>query len=310
MKSAWLLVFLVAVALGGCSGLQQYPDVPNNYEKALQELDPAYQAALEDMYNKAGNPDAQKAVRNKLIEQRMAVIDEAYRTFEAGLTKENVAAELAVALAGVGVGAAGSLAAESASQILSAVSGGLAGAQAAYQKSALYDRAATALLAQMRAGRKVIAAQIFSRWKLSIEEYPLWLARSDLEAYIFAGSLPGAIVATAADASVKEREATSILMGEITKESVTPEMFDARAALKVTIDGLDADKAKALITIVKTEFAAAPGIVNFIDEQYPEGDRAADQTGSKAKTVLKRAVNFTAKTAADVDKWNAAIANL
>ena len=137
----------------------------------------------------------------------MAVIDAYFKEFQAGLVKENVQTEFGIALLGIGVGAAGSLVPETASQILSAVSGGLAGAQAAYSKAVLYDKAMSALLAQMQAGRKAVAAQIFEKWNMGLDEYPMWMARTDLDAYYFAGSLPGAILGTAADAKVKNDEA-------------------------------------------------------------------------------------------------------
>jgi len=87
------------------------------------------------------------------------------------------------------------------------VSGGLAGGQAAYSKAVLYDKAMSALIAQMQASRKAVAVEIFQRWNEDIDRYPMWMARTDLEAYYFAGSLPGAILATAADAKVKDVQA-------------------------------------------------------------------------------------------------------
>ena len=205
------------------------------------------------------------------------------------------------------MGAAGSLVAETASQILSAVSGGLAGAQAAYGKAVLYDKAMASLLAQMRASRKAVAARIFQRWTLDLEKYPLWLARIDLDAYYFAGSLPGAILATAADAKTKEDQADVILLRAITPESASDAMFIRRSGLGNTIDGLDATKAKALVAKIETEF---PEVKPFIDAQYPSASMAADADGSKAKTVLKRAVVFTVRGPEDAETWQSAIGGL
>jgi hypothetical protein len=300
---------IVALGLGGCAGLRQFPEVSQNPERALHELDAGYEAVLVQIYGPDGgqpqvSAEQQKRIRNKLIETRMALIDIHFREFEAGLVKENVRTEFGIALLGVGVGAAGSLVAETASQILSAVSGGLAGAQAAYGKAVLYDKAMSSLLAQMRASRKVMAAQIFQRWTLAIEKYPLWLARTDLEAYYFAGSLPGAILATAADAKTKEAQADGILLRAITPSSASNEMFVTRAVLGHTIDGLDVTRAKALVAKIESEF---PEITPFIDAQYPAATRAADADGSKAKTVLKRAAVLTVRSPEDAGKWQSAI---
>lgn len=213
MKKGLLLALIVAFGLGGCAGLTQFPEVARDYDTALRGLDADYASALDLIYGKevvpATSVDAAKAklIRNRMMERRMAVIDAHFKEFQAGLVKENVRADFGIALVGIGVGAAGSLVAETASQILSAVSGGLAGAQAAYGKAVLYDKAMSALLAQMQAGRKVVAAQIFEKWNLGVDEYPMWMARTDLEAYYFAGSLPGAILGTAADAKVKDDDA-------------------------------------------------------------------------------------------------------
>ena len=124
MKSGRLLMFIAALVLAGCAGLEQYPETTKDYKEALRDLDPEYLAALIEMA--AATTETQKTnIRDRLIEERMAVIDSKYGTFEASLTKESVAAQLGIALVGIGVGAAGSFAAETASQMLSAASGGL-----------------------------------------------------------------------------------------------------------------------------------------------------------------------------------------
>ena len=217
MAKSGLLALVVAFAFVGCAGLRQFPEVPQDYKMALEGLDADYAATLDTIYGKDGLPstvDATKArlLRNRMMERRMAVIDAYYKEFQAGLVKENVRADFFLSLIGIGVGAAGSLVAETASQILSAVSGGLAGGQAAYGKAVLYDKAMSALVAQMQASRKVIAADIFQRWNEDIEQYPMWMARTDLENYYFAGSLPGAILATAADAKEKDARAEDKLL--------------------------------------------------------------------------------------------------
>lgn len=212
MTKGWLLA-LIAFGLVGCAGLRQFPQVTQDHDAALADLDRDYALAVEQIYGKRDAPNTNidtakaKAVRNRIIETRMAVIDAYFQDFQSGLVKENVRADFLISLLGVGVGAAGALASETTSQILSAVSGGLAGGQAAYGKAVLYDKAMSALVAQMQASRKAVAAEIFQRWTEDIDRYPMWMARRDLEAYYFAGSLPGAILATAADAKVKDAQA-------------------------------------------------------------------------------------------------------
>ncbi len=170
-----------------------------------------------------------KRIRNEEIERRLAVIDANFKNFEIALAKENVQVDFLVAVVQVGVGGAGALVAETASQMLSAATAGLAGAQEAYSKAALFEKALSALLQQMIASRKAILVQIYQGRTQSIDEYPLSAAVQDLDAYYFAGSLPGAIVATSADATVKNNEAQ-----------------DKLAKLRVTVFSEDASKLKSI----------------------------------------------------------------
>lgn len=204
---AWIVSLCVAGFLGGCAGLNQFPDVSADYRKDLNDLDPDYDTALEDIKNAAGNLSEQGRIRNEEIDRRIRVIDLNFTEFQAALAKENVGADFLVGVAGVGAGGVGALVSETASQILSAVSGGLAGTKAAYAEAALFERTLSALLAQMIAGRNSVLVRIYEGRTLSIEEYPLSAAVRDLEAYYFAGSIPGAVVATSADAKVKNDEA-------------------------------------------------------------------------------------------------------
>ena len=59
----------------------------------------------------------------------------------------------------------------------------------------------------MIASRKAIRVKILEGMTKNINEYTLMEADHDIESYYFAGSLPGAVVATSADAKVKNDEA-------------------------------------------------------------------------------------------------------
>ena len=204
---AWIAVICMAGLLGGCAGLSQFPVASTNYEEDLGTLDPDYAKALADIQTNANDPDEQERIRNEEIDRRLRVIDLHFAEFQKGLARENVGADFLVGVTEVGVGAAGALVAETVSQILSAVSGGLAGTRAAYTKAALFEKTLSALLGQMIAGRNSILANIYDGRTRDIDEYPLSAAVRDLEAYNFAGSLPGAVVGTAADATVKNSRA-------------------------------------------------------------------------------------------------------
>ena len=193
-----------ALALGACTGLQQFPKVSEDYTGDLNKQDLAYETALA-LINAPG-ADAKK-IRNEEIDRRLRVIDLNFGKFLRGLVTEGVATDLGVALAQLGLGGAGALVSGAASQIISAVSGGLAGAQEAYSKAALYDQTLSALVAQMIASRKAVRVIIITNRAQGIDEYSLSDATGDLDAYEYAGSLPGALKGTAADATVKEDKA-------------------------------------------------------------------------------------------------------
>lgn len=332
MMKRLLLVLIIAFGLGGCTGLTQFPVATKDYNQALRDLDADYAMTVNRIYGPVlteGNgggttpstgsmksafvpPSAeeQKQIRKEMMERRMAVIDAYFKEFQAGLVKENVRSEFGIELLGVGVGAAGSLVPETASQILSAVSGGLAGAQAAYGKATLYEKTMSALVAQMRASRKEVAAQIFQRWNLDLDLYPMWMARMDLDAYYFAGSLPGAILSTAADAKLKEKKADEILLRPITTVNATEAMFDQRDDLKSIISKLDGFKAKKLVAAIENAASRSECFKEakkILDDQYPIGLRSKDTDGKKAIVVLRRAVVHSVRSPGDTIEWETLI---
>jgi hypothetical protein len=206
MQTSRILVLSLMLGVGGCVGLQQYPKVSTSAETDLTTRDADYLQVLARIAE-AGSPEKEKQLRNEAIDKRLRVIDLNFQDFETALAKENVRADFGIAAVQVGLGAAGALVSETASQILSAVSGGLAGTQAAYGRAALFNQAFPALLAQMIASRNAVLVLIYEGKTRTLEEYPLATAIRDLDAYYFAGSLPGAVVATSADATAKNAAA-------------------------------------------------------------------------------------------------------
>ena len=256
-------LLIAALTLGGCTGLEQFPRTSKDYVGDLDKLDPDYLKALGQIEGAAGNSEQQKLLRDLEIDRRLRVIDLNFSQFRKGLARENVAVDFGVAIVAVGLGATGALVAETASQILSAVSGGLAGAQQAYSKAALYDQTLSALLAQMIASRKAVLVKIYEGRAQGIDVYPLSAAVKHLEAYEFAGSLPGAVVATSADAKVKNDQAQNQL--DIMLDD-TYEFDNASNLLRgfwkpdgKTIDA--ANKAKIDACMTKENLVTGPGTI-------------------------------------------------
>ncbi len=326
MMKRLLLALIVAFGLGGCAGLTQFPVVTKDYNQALRDLDADYAVTVNRIYGPdliegtgAGttpstgstksafvppSAEEQKRIRRAMMERRMAVIDAYFKEFQAGLVKENVRSEFGIALLSVGVGAAGALVPETASQILSAVSGGLAGAQAAYGKAALYEKTMSALLAQMQAGRKAVAAQIFQSWNLDLDQYPMWMARTDLDAYYFAGSLPGAILGTAADAKVKETQADDQI--KLVRSADFNKKLELAKPIGVRLMNLTPDQALALAKLMEPHIEKrGQDLKNILKGLDPKDERLTD--GSKAKQVLSTWQAFDDRDATSMKQWTDAL---
>ena len=185
MKSTLMRLVVVAslgMVVAACTGLQQFPKVSKDYAADLKKIDPDYEKALAKINAKDVSENEKERIRNEEIDRRLRVIDLNFSEFRRGLAKEGVAADFGVALVQLGLGGAGSLVSETVSQILSATSAGLAGAQQAYSKAALYEKTVSALLAQMIASRKAVLVNIFTGRTKGIDDYPLSAAVLDLEA--------------------------------------------------------------------------------------------------------------------------------
>ena len=137
------IVFLLSLGvLSGCAGLTQFPATSLHYGHDLTKKDPDYAAALGEIM-KETDANKKRDLRNAEIDRRLRVIDLNFDAFVAALSKESVRANFGVAVAQVGLERA--TVAQTASQILSATSGALAGTQQAYGKAVLYDQAFSAL---------------------------------------------------------------------------------------------------------------------------------------------------------------------
>ncbi len=298
-------LLIAALTLGGCAAaLQGFPDRVADTETELTALEPFMSTDAIKNY-KAATGDAKKLLRDEYVNARITAINLHFGEFERDLFQEGVGSGIGTDWIKLALGGAGAVYA-GASQALSAATVGIEGAKASFDKQAFFENTITTLFAAMDANRKTVLVKIREGLGQPVASYPLTQAMADLEDYYNAGTIPGALISINADSGAKAETAV-IDLREITAEAVTKEMFDRRKALMNTIDGLDKDKAIALLTKIETEF---PEIKPFM-ARYTDAIRAADAaTGRKAKKLLKQAVPLTAKSRDDADKWQAAINNL
>lgn len=262
-----LTSFAMVLFLIGCAGFRQFPERSENSGVDLAAHDPEYAKALADI-SITSDPEAKQAIRNRLVSERIRLIDLHFEEFERSLAQENVVAKFGTAAITVGLGAAGAVAGGGASQAMSAATAALTGTKEAYDKVALFDQAMPALLAQMIATREAILVRILSGMQQSITDYPLVLAVRDTCSYYLAGSIPGAIMATSSDASNKADRAAE----ELTSKFVADDPGKAiRAFWKPDGKTIDPEHEKTILAFFKRNKIEGESITFFTtSEQYAE----------------------------------------
>ncbi len=145
-----------------------------------------------------------KLYRNEIVDARMVEIDRRFAEFERELHKQGV---------GLGIGtdwlllaitaATATIGAGSTKVAFGAISTGIVGAKASFDKHALINQALPTLVAQMVAQRESIRATIRGSQDLPVDSYTLYAGLSDLGRFERAGSIPGSLQSIAEDAGQK-----------------------------------------------------------------------------------------------------------
>ena len=166
-----------------------------------------------------------KSARNAYITERMYGIDLEYTKYEADITTATASVGFFSSLVNLGLtGTASVLNVPQTNKILSAIATGVTGGTQAFDKDVLLSQAIQNLETQMRTDRNNQAKIIVASMDCSIEQYPLGMALSDLEAYYRAGTVPSAEVTISR--TVNKAEETS----KNNKDSVSPAKAVAKPA--------------------------------------------------------------------------------
>ena len=168
--------------------------------------DPAYlvEPATLKKYREENDPANKKIIRNEIIDERILEIDSQFGKYELALGQQGVGAGIGTDWVQLGLSAAtATVGGEALKAALGAVSTGITGAKASFDKNAFFDKTLLAVLAQMAAEREKIRASIERSKQLSVADYTLFAALSDLRRFITAGTIPGGIQTVAADAGAK-----------------------------------------------------------------------------------------------------------
>ncbi|ATE70509.1 hypothetical protein CNO08_03495 [Lysobacter capsici] len=135
-----------------------------------------------------------KVERNKIIRQRLMMIDMAYHQYVRKLQQEQTTGNLFSDIADLALGVAGTL--TGSSQEMTRYAGAsalLAGSSAAVNRRVLFEQTTTALVSAMDAFRSQVRLRIVESAKQETEQYPPQEVYYDLAAYEFAGTLLGGI---------------------------------------------------------------------------------------------------------------------
>jgi hypothetical protein len=185
--------------LAACQAIEGYPKAYQDADEVIKADGPYLLAGVRDIANAASDQGraglSQQQYRDSVVYRRIEVINIHYYDFEAILSSAydglNTGADLA-ALVLNGFGATTGSAATKAA--LAAASSGVLGAKTTINTDIFYQKTLPALIAQMRAQRQKIYAQIRTGLTKSYADYSIDQALDDVNSFYIAGTLPGAIM--------------------------------------------------------------------------------------------------------------------
>lgn len=306
LRSIWLAVSLFLA--GGCAGVSGYPDHPGKPEKEAISLARYFdEDSPESKKYESAEPEKRTAERNHIIFAQLRAIDINYALFEQAMAREGVIANIGTDWSVISVNAVGALVGTSqAKSVLHAISGGIVAFKGSVDKNAYYDKTIPALMTQMQANRLKVRLEIMTKLQSPDEEYPLMAAKTDVDRYFAAGTIPGAIqqiVETAGNSANRSSAALATLVLPSDKD------IARRSALKTIIHDLaenakssDATKKSAAVAkliAASKKLAADPAVSNVDALADGATPKAAGDFADQAATVLANSIHLSG---AELDK--------
>ena len=256
---------------------------------------------------KAKPDSAKRAYRNEVISGRMMTIDMQYSLYQKAMYSQSVGSNVGLDVVELGLGGAGALVGGGTSQILSAVSGGIAGTQSSIDKTLFFDKTLPAILAVMNSERSTIRARIEKGEQLSLEAYPITRALSDLEEYYLAGTMPGAIAQITAQAGEVQAEAKSEIKKTVDEKFYNAAAIDRVVNLNKLVDTLPSDDVAVKI-IKQMEPSLDDNSAARLAGFKLKGGPNYNAGGVTGKNVLKAIIgNMTDRSIDNINKWKIAI---
>lgn len=246
-----LAVFaLFPLLLAGCGSLATgFPAQVESPVILATVLDKPNIEKLQKAYNDPTDAASRKAARNELVYAYLAQVDANYGGFIRTLNQGKVDSSLAFGLGALGLSTGAVIAdGKRTKDVLTALSAGVVSAGTLVDKELFYERTVSTLVAQMESDRATIRTQIVSALTtLSADEYPLMQASGDVDRYIFAGSIPGALTNIQKNAGVAAEKANQSIDLILKREDVTLQASQRVKDLVTQIRALSTDDAKAIL---------------------------------------------------------------
>ena len=209
-SSSRFAAVLLSVGLAGCASTAWFPNRSESVSRRLDSLRQTFFLPETDVLAEFQNKDenVKRAYRDHVVHGRLLALDLQYGLFKEAFYREGFVDNFSVDILGVADGMAGAVT-SGVDAIVSTLSGGISGAGPSLNKNLYYECTLPALVALMEAKRDEVRADILKGPTLDATAYPLGSALADLERYLHAGSIPGAIVAVTEIAGETEAEANA-----------------------------------------------------------------------------------------------------
>jgi hypothetical protein len=199
--------FLVLSCTGCIHKRQGYAQANTYYRSMMSSVlsDPAW-------YNKYYNetdPQKKMELRNRLIGYCVWLVDEDFNRYATKFSHNQAVGSLIADWTSLAASGASTVASPAA--LYGAISTGIQGAHAAYDRDALDQQSRAAILLKMSALREEQLAVIYRSELLPDNQYPLIQGLIDVQHYIDAGTVHAALASISQDAAIQRQNSKEVL---------------------------------------------------------------------------------------------------
>jgi hypothetical protein len=209
MKKYLVFILILCFSFTGCLHKQGYAKASIYYRSMMTSVlsDPAW---YNQYYNET-DPQKKKELRDRLIGYCIWLADENYNSYAARFSRNQAIGSVAADWGSLAFSGASTIATPAA--LYGAISTGIQGANAAYNRDALNQQSRTAILLKMSALRQEELIEIYKSELLPDSSYSLVQGLIDVQHYANAGTVSSALAAIAQDAAVQHQASSAVLRG-------------------------------------------------------------------------------------------------